>query len=172
MRIPSIRTVSHQYLCLQYVSLQYVSLPYVTYPFNTYPFNTYPLTTYPFKKSASAGMAMYLNAKHTSIHTLISMQYASSFVSIPCVSIQYISIQKGMHQQELQCMWMQNISLHIIASAGMAMSIWVSLHVISYHCYSAGMAVNIKTLLFLQFLCNFNNWIWIVSRAYEHGIHR
>ena len=59
------------------------------------------------------------------------------------------------------------------ASAGMAMSmsILASLHFISYHCYSAGIVMNIETLLILQCLCNIILNI-SVSRAYEHGIHR
>ena len=60
---------------------------------------------------------------------------------IPPVRIHSMRIHsKGLHQQEWQ--W-----------------VWVSLHVISCHCYSAGMVMKIKTLLFLQFLCKIINWI-------------
>ena len=45
--------------------------PTIAYPVNTYPRNTqdhtYPFNAYPFKRYASSGMAMYVNAKHTSI---------------------------------------------------------------------------------------------------------
>ena len=66
----------------------------------------------------------------------VSIQYLShQYVAIRCVSIQKVCISRNgnvcecktypcisLHQQEWPCMWMQNISLHIIASAGMAMS--------------------------------------------------
>ena len=121
----SIQYVSHQYVSIQCVSMQCLSkvctypvntYPTNTYPSNTYPINTYPFNAYPFKRYASAGMAMYVNAKQILAY---------------CIPL---------HQQEWQ-------------------SVWVSLHVISYHCYLAGMAMKIKTLPFLQFLCNFINWI-------------
>ena len=148
----SIQNVSHQYVSHQYVSVQHVSHQYVsmqcvsfqnvcisrfcnTYPTNTYPFNTYPTNTYPcyaypfnaypFKRCASAGIA---NVSHQ----YISHQYVSS-TRIPPVRVHSMRIHsKSLHQQEWQ--W-----------------VWVSLHIISYHCYSAGMVMNIETLLFLQF---------------------
>ena len=144
------RYVSHQYVSHQYVSMQCVSIQNVcisrfcnTYPTNTYPFNTYPTNTYPcyaypfnaypFKRCASAGIA---NVSHQ----YISHQYVSS-TRIPPVRIHSMRIHsKSLHQQEWQ--W-----------------VWVSLHIISYHCYSAGMVMNIETLLFLQFLCKIINWI-------------
>ncbi len=76
------------------------------------------------------------------------------YKTYPCIS---------MHQQEWQCVWMQNISLHIIASAGMAMTI-KSLHVISYHCYSAGMA-NKKPCTSFNFFATFLLHM-IVSRVW------
>ena len=161
----SIQNVSHQYVSHQYVSVQHVSHQYVsmqcvsiqnvcisrfcntyptnTYPTNTYPTNTYPTNTYPcyaypfnaypFKRCASAGIA---NVSHQ----YISHQYVSS-TRIPPVRIHSMRIHsKSLHQQEWQ--W-----------------VWASLHIISYHCYSAGMVMNIETLLFLQFLCKIINWI-------------
>ena len=114
-----------------------------TYPTNTYPFNTYPTKTYPcdaypfnaypFKRCASAGIA---NVSHQ----YISHQY---------VSVQHVSHQYG----SIQC-----VSIQKFASAGMAMSMSIiACHFI--HCYSAGMVMKMETLLFLQFLCNFINWI-------------
>ena len=104
-----------------------------TYPTNTYPCYTYPFNAYPFKRCASAGIA---NVSHQ----YISHQYVSS-TRIPPVRIHSMRIHsKSLHQQEWQ--W-----------------VWVSLHIISYHCYSAGMVMNIETLLFLQFLCKIINWI-------------
>ena len=165
----SIQNVSHQYVSHQYVSVQHVSHQYVsmqcvsfqnvcisrfcnTYPTNTYPFNTYPTNTYPcyaypfnaypFKRCASAGIA---NVSHQ----YISHQYVSS-TRIPPVRVHSMRIHsKSLHQQELQ--W-----------------VWVSLHIISYHCYSAGMVMNIETLLFLQFFaellieynCIARVWTW------------
>ena len=126
--------------------------PFNTYPTNTYPCNAYPFNTYPFKRSASAGMA---NVSHQYMsHQYVSVQHVShQYVSIQCVSIQKVCISgngnvcecktypcMSLHQQEWQ--W-----------------VWVSLHVISYHCYSAGMVMKIETLLFLQFLCNIINCI-------------
>ena len=156
----SIQNVSHQHVSHQYVSMLCVSIqnvcisrfcntyPTNTYPTNTYPFNTYPTNTYPcyaypfnaypfnaypFKRCASAGIA---NVSHQ----YISHQYVSS-TRIPPVRIHSMRIHsKSLHQQEWQ--W-----------------VWVSLHIISYHCYSAGMVMNIETLLFLQFLCKIINWI-------------
>ena len=122
---------------------------------------------YPFKTFASAGL-QYVSQQYVSVQH-VSHQYLSMLcVSIQCVSIQKVCISrnrkrippihippirifntyptstdpmrihsmrihsKGMHQQEWQ--W-----------------VWVSMQIISYHCYSAGMVMNIKTLLFLQF---------------------
>ena len=51
---------------------------------------------------------------------------------------------KGLHQQEWQCMWMQNISLHVIASAGMAMYVNAK-HILAYH-WSAGMAMSMSII--------------------------
>ena len=82
---------AYQYVSIQYarsyVSIQCVSIQKVyisrngnvceckTY-INTYPFNTqdhtYPFNTYPFKRYASAGMAMYVNAKHILAYHCIS----------------------------------------------------------------------------------------------------
>ena len=152
----SIPNVSHPYVSHQYVSMQCVSIqkvvirippitthipyisstsyishtyPFQTYPFQTYPTNTYPLQTYPFKRCASAGGA---NVSHQ----YISHQYVSS-TRIPPVRIHSMRIHsKSLHQQAWQ--W-----------------VWVSLQIISYHCYSAGMVMNIKTLLFLNSLQNY-----------------
>ena len=165
----SIPNVSHPYVSRQYVSMQCVSIqkvvirippitthipyisstsyishtyPFQTYPFQTYPTNTYPLQTYPFKRYASAGIV------NVSLQ-YISHQYVSS-TRIPPVRIHSMRIHsKSLHQQEWQ--W-----------------VWVSLHIISYHCYSAGMVMNIKTLLFLQFFakllieynCIARVWTW------------
>ena len=121
--------------------------PTNTYPFNTYPTNTYPcyaypFNAYPFKRCASAGIA---NVSHQ----CISHQYVSS-TRIPPVWVHSMRIHsKSLHQQEWQ--W-----------------VWVSLHIISYHCYSAGMVMNIETLLFLQFFakllieynCIARVWTW------------
>ena len=164
----SIPNVSHPYVSHQYVSMQCVSIqkvvirippitthipyisstshishtyPFQTYPFQTYPTNTYPTNTYPcyaypfnaypFKRCASAGIA---NVSHQ----YISHQYVSS-TRIPPVRIHSMRIHsKSLHQQEWQ-------------------RVGVSLHIISYHCYSAGMVMNIETLLFLQFLCKIIN---------------
>ena len=123
--------VSHQYVS-QYVSIQCVSIqkvgtypvntylfhtyPFNTYPTNTYPFNAYPFNVYRFKRFASAGMAMYVNAKQILAYHCISRNgNVCECKTYPCISL---------HQQEWQ--W-----------------VWVSLHVISYHCYSAGMAMKI-----------------------------
>ena len=46
------------------LSIRIDSIVSNTYPSNKYPFNMYPFSTYPFKRYASAGMAMYVNAKH------------------------------------------------------------------------------------------------------------
>ncbi len=60
--------------------------------------------------------------------------------------------------QEWQWMSIQNLSLHIIASARMAMSV-KSLHVISYHCYSAGMAMKTKPCISFNFIAPLHNGI-------------
>ena len=50
-----------------------------TYPFNTHPVHAYPFNTYPFNTSASAGMAMNVNAKH------ILASYASAGMASFCL---------------------------------------------------------------------------------------
>ena len=146
--------ISHTYPFKTYPTNTYPTntYPFNTYPTNTYPCDAYPFNTYPFKRSASAGMA---NVSHQYMsHQYVSVQHVShQYVSIQCVSIQKVCISgngnvcecktypcMSLHQQEWQ--W-----------------VWVSLHVISYHCYSAGMVMKIETLLFLQFLCNIINCI-------------
>ena len=109
----------------------------------TYLPNPYPFNTYPFKRNASTGMAMYVHAKHAAIR----IHSIREFIRIHSMHIH----SKGMHQQAWQCMWRQNISLHITASAGMAMSMGI-IHVISYHCYSAGMAIKKKPCFSFKFL--------------------
>ena len=176
----SIPNVSHTYVSHQYVSMQCVSIqkvvirippittnipyisstsyishtyPFQTYPFQTYPTNTCPLQTYPFKRCASAGIA---NVSHQ----YISHQYVSS-TRIPPVRIHSMRIHsKSLHQQEWLWVW---ASLHII-----------SYH--SYHCYSAGMVMNIKTLLFLQFFAkllieyNFIARVWTWNSLLAIGL--
>ena len=130
MRIHSKRL--HQQV-LQYVSHQYVSHQYVSVQHVSHQYVSMLCNAYPFKRCASAGIA---NVSHQ----YISHQYVSS-TRIPPVRIHSMRIHsKSLHQQEWQ--W-----------------VWVSLHIISYHCYSAGMVMNIETLLFLQFLCKIINWI-------------
>ena len=169
-----------------------------TYPFQTYPphiSHTYPAhCTYPTHihskriphiripsvrihamRIHSKGCNTYPTNHHQypiHIQHIIHIPHISiSNVSIPNVSHQYVSIpnvstrippvrihsmrihSKSLHQQEWLWVW---ASLHII-----------SYH--SYHCYSAGMVMNIKTLLFLQFfaklLIEYNFiarvWTWI-----------
>ena len=176
----SIPNVSHTYVSHQYISMQCVSIqkvvirippittnipyisstsyishtyPFQTYPFQTYPTNTCPLQTYPFKRCASAGIA---NVSHQ----YISHQYVSS-TRIPPVRIHSMRIHsKSLHQQEWLWVW---ASLHII-----------SYH--SYHCYSAGMVMNIKTLLFLQFFAkllieyNFIARVWTWNSLLAIGL--
>ena len=176
----SIPNVSHTYVSHQYVSMQCVSIqkvvirippittnipyisstsyishtyPFQTYPFQTYPTNTCPLQTYPFKRCASAGIA---NVSHQDI----SHRYVSS-TRIPPVRIHSMRIHsKSLHQQEWLWVW---ASLHII-----------SYH--SYHCYSAGMVMNIKTLLFLQFFAkllidyNFIARVWTWNSLLAIGL--
>ena len=174
--------ISHTYPFKTYPTNTYPTNTYPTntYPFNTYPTSTYPCNAYPFKTFASAGFAIRIppirippiRIRSTRIppirihamrihmypfnaypfkrcasagiatvsHQYISHQYVSS-TWIPPVRIHSMRIHsKSLHQQEWQ--W-----------------VWVSLHIISYHCYSAGMVMNIETLLFLQFLCKIINWI-------------
>ena len=151
----SIPNVSHQYVSMQCVSIQKVvirippittNIPYIsstsyishtypfqTYPFQTYPTNTYPLQTYPFQTYPTNTYPLQTYPTNTYLQH-VSHQYGS---------IQCVSIQKSLHQQEWLWVW---ASLHII-----------SYH--SYHCYSAGMVMNIKTLLFPSILCKIINWI-------------
>ena len=100
--------------------------------------------------------------------THVSCEYVSfPYVSMQCVSIQCVSIQKvciSRNGNVCECKTYPCISLHQQEWQW----VWVSLHVISYHCYSAGMAMKIKTLLFLQF----KFFATLLTRAYEHGIHR
>ena len=99
-------SLNFEYRTFEWLSYQEASS--YTYLLNPYPFNTYPL-----------------NAKHASIR----IHSIREFIRIRSMRIH----SKGMHQQAWQCMWRQNISLHIIASAGMAMSMSI-IHVISHHC--------------------------------------
>ena len=81
--------------------------------------------------------------------------YPTKYVSstrIPPVRIHSMRIHsKSLHQQEWQWVW---VSLHI--------------NIISYHCYSAGMVMNIETLFFFNFFaklwieynCIARVWIW------------
>ena len=136
--------ISHTYPFKTYPTNTYPTntYPFNTYPTSTYPCNAYPFNAYPFKRCASAGIA---NVSHQ----YISHQYVSS-TRIPPVRVHSMRIHsKSLHQQEWQ--W-----------------VWVSLHIISYHCYSAGMVMNIETLLFLQFFakllieynCIARVWTW------------
>ena len=80
---------------------------------------------------------------HISHHTYPTHIHSTRIppIRIPPIRIHSIPIHsmrihsKGLHQQEWQCMWMQNISLHIIASAGMAMYVNAK-HILAYHCIS------------------------------------
>ena len=121
-----------------------------TYPTNTYPFNTYPTSTFPCYAYPFKRCASAGIANVS--HQYISHQYVSS-TRIPPVRIH----SKSLHQQEWQ--W-----------------VWVSLHIISYHCYSAGMVMNIKTLLFLQFFAkllieyNFIARVWTWNSLLAIGL--
>ena len=64
MRIHSIRIHSKGLHQQEWQTYPTNTCPTNTYPFNTYPTSTYPFNAYPFKRFASAGMAMYVNAKH------------------------------------------------------------------------------------------------------------
>ena len=88
---------------------------------------------------------------------------------------------------------MQNISLHIIASAGMATNANAK-HILAYHCISRngnehGMSMSVsmsmiislllggngnknQNLTFLSISLQLYSLNIVVSRAYEHGIHR
>ena len=110
------------YISIQHVSCQYVSFPSVS------------IQCVSVQYVSIQKVARILSIRIVSIH----IQYVShQYVSIQCISIQCLSIQKvcisrngnvskyktypciSLHQQEWQ--W-----------------VWVSLHVILYHCYSAG----------------------------------
>ena len=113
---------------------------------------------------------MHINKHHSThivsirIHSIRISSIRIPSIRIPSIRIDSIRIYSipiqvtrihsiRMHQQEWQWMWIQNIPLHIIASAGMAMNIKSkSLHVISYHCYSAGMAIETKPCISLNFI--------------------
>ena len=187
IRIPPMRIHSkrlHQQVCNTYPSNTY---PFNTYPTNTYPCYAYPFNAYPFKRCASAGI---VNVSHQ----YISHQYVSSTrippVRILCVSIQCVSIQKvcisrnrkrippihippirifNTYPTSTDPMRIHSMRIHSKSLHQQEWQwVWVSLHIISYHCYSAGMVMNIKTLLFLQFFakllieynCIARVWTW------------
>ena len=156
--------------------------PFKTYPTNTYPFNTYPTSTYPcnviLSKRLHQQVLQYVS------HQYVSVQHVShQYVSMLCVSIQCVSIQKvciSRNRKRIPPIHIPPIRIFNtyptstgpfnaypfkkFASAGMAMS----MSIISYHCYSAGMVMNIETLLFLQFFakllieynCIARVWTW------------
>ena len=122
--------ISHTYPFQTYPINTY---PTNTYPFNTYPTNTYPCDAYPFnaypcKRFASAGMAMYVNAKHIlACHCISRNGNVCECKTYPCISL----ISRNGNEYEYHCM-----SFH------------------SYHCYSAGMVMKIETLLFFNFFAS------------------
>ena len=143
----------HTYPCKTYPTNTYPTntYPFNTYPTNTYPFNTYPTNTYPcdafpFTRIPPTRICSTrippIRINEMRIHSIrihskgLHQQEWQTYPTntyptirirstrIPPVRIHTMRIHsKGLHQREWQCMWMQNISLHIIASAGMAMSI-------------------------------------------------
>ena len=171
-RIPPVRIHSmriHSKGITPHISHTYPfkTYPTKTYPFNTYPTSTYPFNAYPFKRFASAGFAPI------SIQN-VSHQYVSMLcVSIQCVSIQKVCISRNrkrippihippirIRSTRMPPVRIRSMRIHAKSLHQQEWQwVWVSLHVISYHCYSAGMVMKIETLLFLQFLCNFINWI-------------
>ena len=137
------------HISIQNVSHQYVSPPIRIRSTRIPPIRIHAMRIHsmrnPFKRCASAGIA---NVSHQ----YISHQYVSS-TRIPPVRVHSMRIHsKSLHQQEWQ--W-----------------VWVSLHIISYHCYSARMVMNIETLLFLQFFAKLLIEYNCIARAYEHEIH-
>ena len=102
--------ISHTYPFQTYPINTY---PTNTYPFNTYPTNTYPCDAYPFnaypcKRFASAGMAMYVNAKHIlACHCISRNGNVCECKTYPCISL----ISRNGNEYEYHCM-----SFHTIAT--------------------------------------------------------
>ena len=144
--------------------------PTNTYPTNTYPFNTYPTSTYPcnviLSKRLHQQVLQYVS------HQYVSVQHVShQYVSMLCVSIQKVCISRNGNVYECKHI----LAYHCISRNGNVCECktypcislssrngneyeyhCMSFHTV-YHCYSAGMVMNIETLLFLQFLCKIIN---------------
>ena len=145
---------------------------YNIYPTNhhTYPIYIQHITHIPHISIPNVSIPnvshQYVSHQYVSVQQHISHQYVSMlYVSIPkwCISRNRKSIPpiRIFNMYPTSTDPLNVYPFKKFASAGMAMSmnIITSLHIISYHCYSAGMAIKIKTLLFLQFLYKIIDWI-------------
>ena len=143
-----------------------------TYPTNhhTYPIHIQHITHIPHISIPNVSIPnvshQYVSHQYESVQQHVSHQY----VSMLCVSIPKWCISRNRKRiPPIRIFNMYPTSTDPLnaypfkkfASAGMAMSMSIiaSLHIISYHCYSAGIVMNIETLLILQFLCNIINCI-------------
>ena len=116
------------------------STPHIshTYPFQTYPTHIPHISSTPHISHTYPFQTYPTHIQHTT-HI--------PHISIPNVShtypthIPHISSTPHISHTFIQCVSIEKVCI------------------ISYHCYSAGMEMKIKTLLFLQFLCNIMNWI-------------
>ena len=85
------------------------------------------------------------------------------YKTYPCISL---------HQQELQWIWIQNISLHIIASAGMAMNVNTR-HILAYHCISRNCNESeYKTYPCISLHQQEWPWIWIHDISLQISLHQ
>ena len=156
----SIQNVSHQYVSVQHVSHQYVSIQCVS-----------------IQKVCISRFCSHIHSKRIPpIRIRSTVQHVSTqYVSMRCVSIQCVSIQKvciSRNRKRIPPIRIRSTRIPLVRIHSMRIHskglhqqewqwVWVSLHVISYHCYSAGMVMKIETLLFLKFLCNFIDWIYL-----------
>ena len=123
-----IPSITYHFNKLPLNTIQFKTYPFNLYPFTAIPFNTYPFNTYAVC-TAPAGMAMNVNTKH------IRASYASAGMAMNANTKHILAYQ------------------HIIASRRMAVSI-KSFRIISYHCYSPGMAMKkrCRILIFITTL--------------------
>ena len=156
----SVQHVSHQYVSMLCVSIQCVSIQKVC-----------------ISRNRKRIPPIHIPPIRISVRILC--------VSIQCVSIQKVCISRNrkrippihippirifnMYPTSTDPMRIHSMRIHSKSLHQQEWQwVWVSLHIISYHCYSAGMVMNIKTLLFLQFFakllieynCIARVWTW------------
>ena len=141
---------------------------------NTYPTNHHQ---YPIH------IQHIIHIPHISIPNVSIPNVSHQYVSIANVSIQKVCISRN--RKRIPPIHIPPVRIHSMRIHSKSLHqqewlwVWASLHIISYHsyhCYSAGMVMNIKTLLFLQFFAkllieyNFIARVWTWNSLLAIGL--